>query len=112
MKTIRVLLAEDHETVRQGLSALLARRPTWRSSAKRATAAWPSNGRALQPDVVVLDLSMPEMNGLAATREIKERDAAVAVVALTRHTDDAYVQELLSAGASGYVLKRSPSRSC
>ena len=51
---------------------------------------------------------MPEMSGLAATREIKERVPHVAVIAMTRHTDDAYVQELLSAGASGYVLKQSP----
>ena len=51
---------------------------------------------------------MPEMSGLAATREIKERVPHVAVIAMTRHTDDAYVQELLSAGASGYVVKQSP----
>ena len=66
----------------------------------------------MKPDIVVLDLSMPEMSGLAATREIKERVPHVAVVAMTRHNDDAYVQELLSAGASGYVLKQSPSRNC
>ena len=56
----------------------------------------------------VLDLSMPDMNGLAATRAMKEAMPQVEVVALTRHADDAYVQELLSAGASGYVLKQSP----
>ena len=109
MKMIRVLLAEDHETVRQGLRALLADR------ADIEVVGEARNGRvavdrvcALKPDVAVLDLSMPEMSGLAATREIKERVPHVAVIAMTRHTDDAYVQELLSAGASGYVVKQSP----
>ena len=62
---------------------------------------------APKPHVVVLDLSMPEMNGLAATRALLEPSPSVAVVALTRHSDDAYVQALLGAGASGYVLKQS-----
>ena len=63
----------------------------------------------MQPDVVVIDLSMPEMNGLAATRALQETRAPTAIVALTRHDDDAYVQELLAAGAVGYVLKQSAS---
>ena len=109
VKKIRLILAEDHETVRQGLRALLGARddievvadaPNGRVAVDRA--------RALKPDVVVLDLSMPEMNGLAATREILEHLPQVGVIAMTRHSDDAYVQELLSAGASGYVLKQSP----
>ena len=108
MKKIRVVLAEDHETVRQGLHALLAARDDIEVVADAA------NGRialerikSLKPDVAVMDLSMPEMNGLAATRAIAEMAPKVAVVALTRHADDAYVQELLSAGAKGYVLKQS-----
>ena len=109
MRKTRVLLAEDHESVRQGLRALLDGREDIEVVADVA------NGKiavdrisALKPDVAVLDLSMPEMNGLAATRAIKQRAPSVAVLALTRHADDAYVQELLSAGASGYVLKQSP----
>src|SRR5215213_518808 len=109
MAKIKVILAEDHETVRQGLRALLT------SRGDIDVVAEAPNGRvaldkvaSLKPDVVVLDLSMPEMNGLAATRQIKERFAGIAVIAMTRHGDDAYVQELLSAGASGYVLKQSP----
>ena len=109
MARIRVLIAEDHETVRQGLRALLAGRddievvgeaPNGRVAVERTS--------ALRPDIVVLDLSMPEMSGLAATREITEQLRGVAVIAMTRHSDDAYVQELLSAGAAGYVLKQSP----
>jgi DNA-binding NarL/FixJ family response regulator len=108
VKRIRVLLAEDHETVRQGLRVLLQSHPDIDVVAEAA------NGRvaveqaqALAPDVVVLDVSMPEMNGLAATREIKKMMPGVAVVALTRHAEDAYVKELLAAGACAYVLKQS-----
>ena len=108
MKKIRVLLAEDHETVRQGIKLLL------QSCDGIEVVGDVSNGRlavervkALQPDVAVIDLSMPEMNGLAATRAIKLASPGTAVIALTRHGDDAYVQELLAAGASGYVLKQS-----
>jgi len=104
---IRVLLAEDHETVRQALCMLIDAEPDMDVVGEAA------NGRqaieraaALRPDVVVLDLTMPEVSGLAAAREL----AAIAkIVALTRHDDDAYVQELLATGAVGYVLKQSPS---
>ena len=109
MKRIRVVLAEDHESVRQGLRLLLETKDDIEIVADAA------NGRValdhvkkLKPDVAVLDLTMPEMNGLAATKAIKQAVPQVNVVALTRHADDAYVQELLSAGASGYVLKQSP----
>jgi two-component system, NarL family, response regulator NreC len=61
----------------------------------------------LKPDVIVMDISMPGMNGLVATRAIKQYLPSTAIVTLTRHSDDAYVQELLRAGASGYVLKQS-----
>lgn len=108
MKRIRVLLAEDHETVRQGLKLLLASRP------EIEVIADAQNGRqaverakALEPDVVVLDLSMPEMNGLAATKAIKDALPSTAIVALTRHGEEAYVQQLLGAGASAYILKQS-----
>jgi len=109
VKKIRVVLAEDHESVRQGLRLLLA------TKEDIDVVADAPNGRvaldrikALKPDVAVLDLAMPEMNGLAATKAIKQSVPQVNVIALTRHADDAYVQELLSAGASGYVLKQSP----
>src|SRR5204862_2512217 len=61
----------------------------------------------LKPDVIVMDISMPGMNGLEATRALKQRQPHAAVVTLTRHSDDAYLQELLRAGVSAYVLKQS-----
>ena len=111
MKRIRVLLVEDHETVRQGLRMVLE------SQTDIEVVAEASNGRIAvqqceqyQPDVVVLDLSMPEMNGLAAAQAIKQRRPETAIVALTRHDDAAFVDELMKAGASGYVLKQSPTK--
>jgi two-component system response regulator NreC len=110
MKRIRVLLVEDHETVRQGLRMVLE------SQSDIEVVAEAANGRIAvehseryQPDVVVLDLSMPEMNGLAAAQAIKQRSPDTAIVALTRHDDAAFVDELMKAGASGYVLKQSPT---
>jgi DNA-binding NarL/FixJ family response regulator len=62
---------------------------------------------ALKPDIVIMDISMPGMNGLVATRTLKQQQPDVTVVALTRHDDDTYLEELLRAGASAYVLKQS-----
>jgi DNA-binding NarL/FixJ family response regulator len=108
MNRIRVLLAEDHETVRDGLRLLLETRDDIEVVGAAADGRVAlERAKALKPDVAVLDISMPNMNGLAATRAIKEAVPQVAVVALTRHSEDAYVQELLSAGASGYILKQS-----
>jgi DNA-binding NarL/FixJ family response regulator len=108
--TIRVLLADDHETVREGLKLLVDAQTDMEvvGEARDGRLAL-KQAEALHPDVVVLDVSMPEMNGLAATRAIKQVTPATAIVALTRYSDDAYVQEILNAGAVGYVLKQSAS---
>jgi DNA-binding NarL/FixJ family response regulator len=110
MSKIRILLADDHETVRQGLRLLID------AQSDMEVVGEARDGRvavqcaaSLQPHVIVMDVSMPEMNGLAATRALDAMDPKPAVVALTRYNDEAYVQELLAAGASGYVLKQSPS---
>src|SRR6185436_16127177 len=63
---------------------------------------------ALKPDVVIMDVSMPGLNGLLATRTLKQRQPETAIVALTRHEDKSYLEDLLRAGASAYVLKQSP----
>ena len=110
MSKLRILLAEDHETIRDGLKLLVNSQPDME------TVGEADNGRvALQlaqelvPDVVVMDVSMPELNGLQATKKLKQKCPQVKVLTLTRHTDDGYLQQLLQAGASGYVLKQSKS---
>jgi DNA-binding NarL/FixJ family response regulator len=110
MNRIRVLLVEDHETVREGLRMLLESQPDIEVVGEAATGrlAIESSAR-FHPHVVVMDLSMPEMNGLVATQTIKRENPGTAVVALTRHDDAAFVDELQKAGASGYVLKQSAS---
>ena len=107
---IRILLAEDHKAVREGLRLLVNAQPDMKVVAEVG------NGRAavdavaaLQPDVVVLDLSMPAMSGVSAARAMKNAGTSAAIIALSRHHDDAYVHELMAAGASGYVLKQSAS---
>src|SRR4249920_731369 len=107
-RTLRILLADDHVTVRHGLKLLIDSQPdmTVVAEASDGNAAVQS-AVALKPDVVVMDISMPGMNGLVATRQLKQLQPGTAIVTLTRHADDAYLQELLRAGVSGYVLKQS-----
>ena len=111
MSVIRVLLVDDHEIVREGLRSLLESQPDIKiiGEAANGRAAVESSER-LHPQVVIMDLSMPGMNGLAATQAIKQQHPDTAVVALTRHDDAAFVDELRKAGASAYVLKQSVSR--
>jgi DNA-binding NarL/FixJ family response regulator len=107
---IRVLLAEDHETIRQALKLLIDAQPELEVVGEAADgAAAVAAAERLHPDVAVLDISMPKMNGLAAAREIAARAPSTAVVALTRYADEAYVKALLRAGVRGYVLKQSAS---
>jgi two-component system response regulator NreC len=110
MSGIRVLLAEDHDTVRQGLRLLIEAQPDME------VVADVSNGRlaverlralAECPQVAVLDVSMPQMNGLETTKAMVELEPQLGIVALTRYSDEAYVQALFAAGAMGYVLKQS-----
>lgn len=105
---LRVLLADDHVIVRHGLKLLID------SQTDMTVIAEAGDGdtavqRAVQlkPDVIVMDISMPGMNGLIATRKLRQLQPGAAIVTLTRHGDDAYLQELLRAGVSGYVLKQS-----
>ncbi len=108
MKKLRVLLADDHKVVRDGLRLLIETQRDMRVVGEAA------NGKEalrqvhdLKPDVVVMDLSMPELNGLQATERLKAERSSVKVVALTVHEDPSYLLQLCKAGAVGYVLKRS-----
>jgi two-component system response regulator NreC len=110
MSKATVLLVDDHVVVRQGLKALLADEPDIEVIGEA------SNGREaldrlaeLEPDVVLMDISMPGLNGIEATRQIQQRYPDVRVVVLSMHANEEYVFQVLQAGASGYVLKQSDS---
>jgi DNA-binding NarL/FixJ family response regulator len=108
MSKIRVLLADDHLIVRKGLRALLEG-----NSRIHVTDEAGDGRETLQkvkehlPDVVVMDISMPNLNGIEATRQIKKKFPDVKVLILTMHSSEEYVSAILNAGASGYMLKQS-----
>ena len=108
MSKLRILLADDHTMLREGLKMLV------NAQSDMECVGEAGDGRAafrmaqeLQPDVVVMDVSMPELNGLKATEKLKSACPHIKVLTLTRHKDDGYLQQLLGAGVSGYVLKQS-----
>ncbi len=107
---LRILLAEDHQTVREGLKLIVNGQPDMEvvGEAEDGRAAI-ARAEQFLPDIVLMDVSMPHLNGLKATEKLKQCCPEVKVLALTRHKDDGYLQQLLRAGASGYVLKQSPS---
>ncbi|HUM68341.1 MAG TPA: response regulator transcription factor [Chloroflexota bacterium] len=105
---IRLLLVDDHAVVRSGLRMLLQAQPDMRIVGEAESGVEAVHQvRLHQPDVVLMDIQMPDMNGIEATKEIKKMSASTAVLALTMHEDDQYFFEMLRAGASGYVPKRA-----
>ncbi|MBN2559988.1 MAG: response regulator transcription factor [Phycisphaerae bacterium] len=111
MKRITVLLVEDHMIVREGFRKLLesesdleliGEAQTGRQAVKMAT--------ALRPDVVVMDVAMPQLNGLEATRQIRKAVPGAKVLMLSAHSDDAYVEQAIAMGAAGYLLKQASAR--
>jgi len=105
---LRVLLGDDHTVLRQGLRKILEDRREWRVVAEAG------NGRDavrealdLKPDVAVLDIGMPLLNGIEATRQIARRAPSVRILILSMHSDEAYITQALQAGAKGYLLKDS-----
>lgn len=106
--TVRVVLADDHEMLREGIVTLLAGQDGMEvvGEAVDGKSAL-EQARLLKPDVVVMDISMPGGGGVAATRQIRAELPEVKVVALSIHNEEVYVQAMLDAGASGYVVKTS-----
>lgn len=107
MSDLRVVLADDHEVVRAGLRALVNGSPGMTVVGEASDGAEAvALARELRPDVLVMDLSMPGMDGAAATERIRRECPEVKVIALTAHEDRAHLTRLLQAGAAGYALKR------
>lgn len=108
MKKIRILIADDHNIVRTGLKLLL------RSAKDFSIVGEASNGeevlslvRKCNPDVAILDISMPKLNGIEATRRIRQDDSSTKILILTIYENEEYVYQMLHAGANGYVLKNA-----
>jgi DNA-binding NarL/FixJ family response regulator len=102
----RILLGDDHTILRQGLRKIIQAQPAWEVVGEAA------NGRdavelaiSLVPDVAILDIGMPQLNGIEATRQIVRRVKSVAVLILSMHSDETYIVQALQAGACGYLLK-------
>jgi DNA-binding NarL/FixJ family response regulator len=107
---IHILLADDHAVVRQGFKMILAAQPDMEivGEAGNGREALDLAGQ-LQPDVIVMDVAMPELNGIEATRRVADVSPRSRVLALSMHKDSVYVREILRAGARGYLLKDSIS---
>ncbi|MBW2362048.1 MAG: response regulator transcription factor [Deltaproteobacteria bacterium] len=109
MKHVRILLADDHQMIRESLSSLI------NAETNLVVVGEADNGRTaleqietLRPDLVLLDISMPEMGGIQVMEQLRGREDAPRVIVLTAYADATYLCQLLDAGAAGYVLKRSP----
>jgi DNA-binding NarL/FixJ family response regulator len=105
---IRVLLADDHAILRKGVRMLIHTQPDMEVVGEARTGREAiAEARRLKPDIVVMDVSLPELNGIESTRQICDELSRTKVIALSMHKDSVYVREILRAGARGYLLKDS-----
>ena len=112
MTSLRIVVVDDHAVVRRGVRALLESQPGWEVSAEATTGREAVEvTKRLQPDIVVLDLSLPELNGLDATRQILKESPRTEVLVLTMHHSEELARNVLQAGARGYVLKSDADES-
>ena len=106
MSTLKILIADDHDVVRKGLRMLIEEHPGWEVCGEaRSGREAVEKAVQLNPDVLVIDISMPDLNGLEATRQIRKSCPRTEVLVITQHDSDEMAGEVLDAGARGYVLK-------
>jgi len=109
--TIRILLVDDHPIVRQGLRTLLEARPGWEIVGEASDGVEAvDKAENLHPDVMVLDVTMPKMNGLEACRLIRQKTPGLEILFVTQHDSPQMMREALEAGARGYVVKSNAAR--
>lgn len=107
---IRIVIADDHGIVREGIRMILASQEDFEVVGEASTGREAVElARHMKPDVVLMDISMPDLNGIEATRRIREELPSVQVLGLTMHEEENYVFQMLKAGGAGYVLKRAAS---
>ena len=106
MSNLKILIADDHDLVRRGLKRLIEEHPGWQVCGEaRSGREAVEQCVQLQPDVIVIDVSMPDLNGLEATRQIRKACPRTEVLVITHHDSDEMAAEVMDAGARGYVLK-------
>lgn len=111
MRPVRILIADDHSIVRRGLRALLETQPGWQVCGEAANGRQAiEKSKQLKPDVAIVDISMPELNGLEATRRILKEAPRVQVLILTMHDAPEVIEKVLASGARGYVCKSDAER--
>jgi DNA-binding NarL/FixJ family response regulator len=111
MGNLRILVADDHDIIRRGLKALLSSRPGWMVCAEAGTGREAVTlAEQHKPDVVVMDISMPDLNGLEAARKIRKHLPKTEVVILSLHYSDQLVREIVDAGARAYIMKSDADR--
>jgi len=107
-KKLRIIIAEDHKTVREGIKLLVNAQDDMEVVGEAGDGeAVLELASKLDPDIVLMDISMPVLNGLKATKRLRSMKPDTKILTLTRHTDDGYLRQLITAGANGYVLKQS-----
>ncbi len=111
MKPLRILIADDHDLVRRGVKALLQSRADWQICGEANTGREAVlKAEELKPDIVILDISMPDLNGLDAARRIRKASASTEVLILSMHYSDQLIREIVDAGVRGYIVKSDSDR--
>jgi DNA-binding NarL/FixJ family response regulator len=111
MKTVRILIADDHDLIRRGVRTLLESHEGWQVCAEAHTGREAvSKAEELKPDVAILDISMPDLNGVDAARRIRKGSPATEILILSLHYSDQLIREILDAGVRGYIVKSDSDR--
>jgi DNA-binding NarL/FixJ family response regulator len=111
MKTLRILIADDHDLLRRGVRVLLQSHPGWEVCAEASTGRDAvSKVEQLRPDIAILDISMPDLNGLEAARRIRKASPNTEVLILSVHYTDQLIRDILEAGIRGYIVKSDSDR--